>query len=43
MMIGVPARQTGWMCECGEKLGTDLHCKKCGRKYKETPEGLVED
>ena len=43
MMIGVPARQTGWMCECGEKLGADLHCKKCGRKYKETPEGLVED
>lgn len=40
MMIGVPARQVGWMCECGEKLGKDLSCHKCGRKYEETESGL---
>lgn len=43
MMVGVPARQTGWVCECGEKLGKDLYCKKCGRKYRTTPEGLIEE
>ena len=33
---GVPARVTGWMCECGEKLLFDKDlaiCAKCGRKY----------
>lgn len=43
LMAGVPARQIGWACECGEILGADLACPKCGRKYKETEAGLVEE
>ena len=42
MMIGVPARQVGWMCECGEKLTGGLTCHKCGRSYTETEHGLVQ-
>ena len=32
LMAGVPARQIGWVCECGKKLGGDLKCE-CGRSY----------
>jgi UDP-2-acetamido-3-amino-2,3-dideoxy-glucuronate N-acetyltransferase len=37
MMVGVPARQIGWACECGMKLtgtGSRLHCADCGRHYR---------
>jgi UDP-2-acetamido-3-amino-2,3-dideoxy-glucuronate N-acetyltransferase len=37
LMVGNPARQTGWMCECGEKLNAKLHCPVCHKKY--SPEG----
>lgn len=42
LMLGVPARLCGWACECGEILSHDLVCDKCGRTYRETPEGLEE-
>ena len=42
LMLGVPARRMGWACECGELLPKALVCEKCGRKYKETDEGLEE-
>lgn len=42
MVMGVPARQVSWICECGEKLQQDLDCKQCGRKYNEHKTGLVE-
>lgn len=42
LMLGVPARQRGWVCECGELLPNELVCAKCGRKYKETDDGLGE-
>lgn len=42
LMLGVPAKRAGWACECGELLSQDLVCSKCGRKYKETDEGLEE-
>ena len=32
LMAGVPARQIGWVCECGAKLDESLECQ-CGRKY----------
>lgn len=35
LMIGVPARRVGWMCQCGERL-PDTNpgaCKVCGTKY----------
>ena len=34
LMVGNPARQTGWMCECGEKLGADLWCRRCKKVEK---------
>lgn len=42
LMAGVPAKQIGWVCECGEILGDDLKCNHCERKYCETVEGLKE-
>lgn len=42
LMLGVPARQKGWVCECGEILGESLSCPACGRKYKKEETGLVE-
>jgi UDP-2-acetamido-3-amino-2,3-dideoxy-glucuronate N-acetyltransferase len=42
LVAGIPARQIGWVCECGERLEEDLVCKKCGKKYQETENGLKE-
>jgi UDP-2-acetamido-3-amino-2,3-dideoxy-glucuronate N-acetyltransferase len=42
LMAGVPAKQIGWVCECGEVLKEDLSCEKCQRKYEQTEEGLIE-
>ena len=41
LMAGIPARQIGWVCECGEVLHGDV-CPKCARKYKEQAEKRVE-
>lgn len=35
LMVGVPAKKKGWVCECGELLKWGLTCKKCGRTYFE--------
>ncbi len=32
LVAGVPARQIGWVCECGQRLDEGLQCA-CGRKY----------
>lgn len=40
LMAGVPARQIGWVCECGEKLDSELVCRQCHRKYEQTDAGL---
>ena len=32
-VVGNPARQIGWACTCGERLGADLHCSTCGRGF----------
>jgi UDP-2-acetamido-3-amino-2,3-dideoxy-glucuronate N-acetyltransferase len=34
LMVGVPARRIGWMCECGERLGEDLQCPACVSRYR---------
>jgi UDP-2-acetamido-3-amino-2,3-dideoxy-glucuronate N-acetyltransferase len=34
IVVGNPAHQVGWGCECGEKL-IDLKCLKCNRNYCE--------
>lgn len=41
LVAGIPARQIGWVCECGQVLEDKLSCKECGRKYKKTEEGLA--
>ncbi|QLY79101.1 acyltransferase [Clostridium intestinale] len=33
LMAGVPAKQIGWVCECGIPLKEGLECKTCGREY----------
>ncbi|MCO6429350.1 MAG: Gfo/Idh/MocA family oxidoreductase [Deltaproteobacteria bacterium] len=36
LMAGVPAKQKGWMCECGESLSLNsdnAKCSKCSRNY----------
>jgi len=34
LMIGTPARRTGWMSRAGEKLGSDLVCPRTGERYR---------
>lgn len=34
LMLGVPARQKGWVCECGIILGEELTCRSCSRQYQ---------
>ena len=33
LMVGVPAKQMGWVCECGVPLQESLTCSGCGREY----------
>jgi len=43
LMVGVPARRIGWMCECGTRLtltGERAQCASCGARYLET-EGVL--
>jgi UDP-2-acetamido-3-amino-2,3-dideoxy-glucuronate N-acetyltransferase len=42
LMIGVPARQCGWVSKMAQKLGCDLVCPSDGSRYRETCHGLVE-
>ncbi len=42
LMIGVPAKRKGWVCECGEQLKTSSTCKRCGRVYVEENNSLRE-
>ncbi|MGH7754525.1 MAG: acyltransferase, partial [Gemmatimonadales bacterium] len=33
LMVGVPARRVGWMCQCGERLQvtkSEARCQRCG-------------
>jgi UDP-2-acetamido-3-amino-2,3-dideoxy-glucuronate N-acetyltransferase len=38
LMVGVPARRVGWMCQCGLRLrveGGQARCSTCGWTYRE--------
>ena len=38
LMVGVPARRVGWMCQCGNRLeltGGAGSCRRCGAEYRE--------
>ena len=41
LMAGVPARQVGWVCECGQKLDSSFTCDNCSRKYAKADNGLI--
>lgn len=42
LMLGVPAIQKGWVCECGEVLDESLECKACCRTYERRDSGIQE-
>ena len=36
LVVGVPARRIGWMCQCGIRLPStagDVRCNSCGQRY----------
>jgi len=44
LVVGVPARQVGWVCKCGTTLKFDNHyarCPYCGSEYKIEANRLV--
>jgi acetyltransferase-like isoleucine patch superfamily enzyme len=41
MVVGNPARQIGWACRCGVRLGATLVCDACGTVYAQADAGLV--
>jgi UDP-2-acetamido-3-amino-2,3-dideoxy-glucuronate N-acetyltransferase len=42
LVVGNPAKQIGWACECGERLTNDLECLSCKKRFEKNPEGLVQ-
>jgi UDP-2-acetamido-3-amino-2,3-dideoxy-glucuronate N-acetyltransferase len=42
LMVGVPARRAGWMCQCGERLSdkNPEACKVCGTRYRQEGDKL---
>lgn len=49
LVMGVPGRITGWMCNCGVQLPWaakpegDATCKDCRKKYRATKTGTIEE
>ena len=43
LMVGVPARRVGWMCQCGERLpdSGEGTCAACGSTYEPTADGVI--
>lgn len=41
LMMGVPARLAGWVCQCGATLSDSLVCGDCGRTYVRAADGLT--
>jgi UDP-2-acetamido-3-amino-2,3-dideoxy-glucuronate N-acetyltransferase len=42
LMVGVPARRIGWMCQCGERLPDSGagRCAACGTQYERVDDGI---
>ena len=34
LVMGNPAKQTGWMCKCGEKINQEMVCSVCKKDYQ---------
>lgn len=41
LVVGVPARQMGWVCKCGKRMDERLECE-CGRRYENVESKIVE-
>jgi UDP-2-acetamido-3-amino-2,3-dideoxy-glucuronate N-acetyltransferase len=41
LVAGNPAKQIGWVCECGERLTDNLCCFACGNRYQKKTNGLI--
>ncbi len=41
LVLGNPAQQAGWICECGEKLGDTFVCPACAKKFLKGTDGLA--
>jgi UDP-2-acetamido-3-amino-2,3-dideoxy-glucuronate N-acetyltransferase len=43
LMVGVPARRVGWMCQCGERLPATGagRCAACGSVYEPVGDGTI--
>ncbi len=41
LVVGNPAKQIGWLCECGERIAEDFQCIACDKQYKKADGGLV--
>ncbi|WP_319525435.1 Gfo/Idh/MocA family oxidoreductase [uncultured Desulfosarcina sp.] len=42
LVVGNPAKQIGWACECGERLSNDMECLVCEKRYERSTGGLIE-
>lgn len=42
LMVGNPATQIGWVCECGERLTEEMGCAVCGKSYRGCNSGIKE-
>lgn len=43
LMAGVPAKQIGWVCTCGQVLDSSFCCRDCGRTFSFVKENLIEE
>ena len=34
LVVGNPARQIGWFCDCGHRINAQLICEACGRAFE---------
>jgi len=41
LVVGNPAKQIGWVCECGERLSDTLTCTACSKRYESAGSGLM--
>lgn len=45
LLVGVPARRIGWMCQCGVRLSDapgDVGCAACGARYRISQDQCIE-
>jgi UDP-2-acetamido-3-amino-2,3-dideoxy-glucuronate N-acetyltransferase len=42
LVVGSPAKQRGWVCECAQVLGFEAEVARCacGRSWRESPDGV---